>query len=175
MTRAAGPNRPDDAAPGHPDARPGDTAFARLYGARLWHLLVLLALLAGTAYVVSRLFGNPSLFSIALWFLGSAVVWDLVLGPALSLGDLGLRAALQRWRPGGVRPLNFVRAPLLLSVFLLVVWAPLVLQRSEDVYRAKSGLTQDPYLDRWLAVTAVLFAVSAVAFIAAVSRGLHRR
>jgi len=146
----ASPSSREDAADG--SGRPHDTGFARRYGARPWHLLVLLALFAATGYVASRL-----------------------LGPALSLGDLGLRTALRRRRPAGVRPLNYVRVPALLSLLLLVLWAPLVLQRSEAVYRAKTGLTQDPYLERWLAVTAVLFAASAVAFLAAVWRGRRRR
>jgi hypothetical protein len=140
-------------------ARPRDTEFARLYGARWWHLAVLTALLVGTAYVVSRLLGDPALFRIAVWFVGAAVVWDLLLGPLFALADRGLRATAGR---GGVRALNHVRVPALLSLLLLLVWAPLVLQRSEPVYRAKSGLLQDPYLDRWLAVTAVLFAASAL-------------
>ncbi|HWH29325.1 MAG TPA: hypothetical protein VNU26_10245 [Mycobacteriales bacterium] len=174
MSRAwASPSSREDAADG--SGRPHDTGFARRYGARPWHLLVLLALFAATGYVASRLLGDPTLPSIVLWFVGAAVVWDLVLGPALSLGDLGLRTALRRRRPAGVRPLNYVRVPALLSLLLLVLWAPLVLQRSEAVYRAKTGLTQDPYLERWLAVTAVLFAASAVAFLAAVWRGRRRR
>ena len=148
--------------------------FGRLYGAHAWHLAVLIALLAGTAYVVSRLLGDPQLFRIGLWFVGAAVVWDLVLGPLLALGDRVLRAVLGRVRRNGVRPLNYVRFPVLVSLILLVVWAPLILQRSEGVYRAKSGLTQDPYLERWLVVTAVLLLTSAVVFVLAAVRSDRR-
>lgn len=144
--------------------------FARLYGARVWHLLVLLALAAVTAYAVSRLLDDPALWRIALWFVGAAVVWDLLLGPAYAAADAGLRAVLGRLRTRGVRPLNYVRVPAALSSLLLLVWAPLILQRSEGVYRAKTGLTQDPYLDRWLVVTAVLFAAAAAAYVVAVLR-----
>lgn len=139
------------------DRRPG--RFARAYGAQPWHLLVLLACFALAAYAVSRILDSPSLFSIALWFVGAAVVWDLLVGPAYALADR-LLLPLRRVAPRGVSPLNHVRVPALLASLLLLMWAPLVLQRSEGVYRSKTGLTEDPYLDRWLAVTAVLFLVS---------------
>ena len=146
----------------------------RLYGAQPWHLLVMVLLLGATAYVVSLLRDDPALPKIAVWFIGAALVWDLVLGPLLALADRGLRAGLGRARAAGVRPLNYVRAPLLVSGLLLLLFAPLVLQRSEGVYAAKAGLTQDPYLGRWLAITAVLFAASAVLLAVAVLRARRR-
>ena len=148
--------------------------FARRYGAQPWHLLVLLALISGTGYVASRLVDDPTVISIVVWFVGAAIVWDLLLGPALALADLGLRTALAKVRTGGVRPLNYVRVPALLSLLLLVLWAPLVLQRSEPVYRAKTGLSQDPYLERWLLVTALLFTASGIVFALAVLRAWRR-
>ncbi len=61
-----------------------------------------------------------------------------------------------------------------MSLLLLAVFAPLVLQRSEQRYSAKTGLTEDPYLERWAAVTAALFVLSALAYGLAVLRA-HRR
>ena len=147
-------------------ARPDDTRFARVYGARPWHLLVLLALFALTAYTGTRLLGDPALIPIVIWFVGSAVVWDLVVGPAVGLADRGLRAATPAPRRR-VSPLNYLRVPALLSGLLAVMFAPLVFRRSEEVYAAKAGLDQDPYLYRWLAITAVLFAVSGLAYLVA--------
>ena len=150
------------------DTRVRRGPFRRLYGAAWWHLAALLGCFALTGYAVSRLLDDlPVLLRIAVWFVGAAVVWDLLLGPALALGDRALRAALGRAR---VPVLNYVRVPALLSLLLLLVWLPLIAQRSEQVYRFKSGLTQDPYLERWLAVTAVLWAVSAAAYGLAVLR-----
>ena len=157
----------------HESGRAQDTAFSRRYGAHLWHLLVMLGLAAVTAYTVSRLLGDPVLWRIALWFVGAAVVWDLLLGPLYAGADAGLRAVLGRVRAGGVRPLNYVRVPAVLSSLLLLVWAPLVLQRSEEVYRVKSGLVQDPYLERWLLVTAALFLLSGLAYAVALLRARH--
>jgi hypothetical protein len=160
----------DDERAQHEQARARDSRFARLYGAHLWHLLVLLALIAVTGYVVSRLLGNPQLWSIALWFVGAAVVWDLLLGPAYAGLDAVLRRVLSGVRASGVRPLNYVRVPLALSSLLLVVYAPLILRRSEQVYTAKSALSEDPYVYRWLAVTAALAVLSGLAFAVAVVR-----
>ena len=142
----------------------------RLYGAAPWHLLALLGCFLLTAYAASRLLDDPALLRIAVWFVGAAVVWDLVLGPAFGLADRGLRAATSRVRPAGVRLLPYLRFPAALSALLLLVFAPSILSRSEGVYVAKTGLSQDPYLQRWLVVTAVLFVASAALYAVAVLR-----
>lgn len=148
----------------HEQGRRRDSRFTRLYGASPWHLLAMLALGAVTAYTASRLLDDPALWRIALWFVGAAVVWDLLLGPALAGADVVLRRLLGRRRPRGVRAVNYVRIPALLSGLLLLVYAPLVLRRSEPVFAAKAGLSQDPYLGRWLAVTAALFVASGLLY-----------
>ena len=147
--------------------------FERAYGARPFHLVVLLACFALTAYAASRLLGSPALLPVVVWFLGAALAWDLLVGPAYALGDR-LLGPLRRVAPRGVPLLNHVRAPLLVSSLLLLLWAPLVLQRSEGVYRSKTGLRQDDYLERWLAVTAVLFAGSALVWGVRVLRARRR-
>lgn len=146
------------------------SAVRSRYGAHLWHLLVLLACFAVTGYAVSRLLGDrTALVRITIWFVGAAVVWDLVLGPLLAAADRGLRP-LHRVRLRGVPALNFVRVPALLSGLLLLLWTPLVLRRSEDVYESKSALPIEPYLGRWAAVTVVLVLAAAAAYGLAVLR-----
>ena len=171
MTATAGPAQEPASAPRH-DGRP-PSRFERLYGAAPWHLLVLLASFALAGYAVSRLFGNPALLRIAIWFVGAALVWDLVLGPAYAAADRALRP-LRRAGPRGVGLVNHVRVPALLSSLLLLMWSPVILQRSEGVYRAKAGLRQDDYLERWLVITAVLFALSALALGLRVLRARRR-
>jgi len=150
--------------------------FVRLYGERPRHLVILLACFALTAYTVLRLVDDPALTRIVVWFVGCAVVWDLVIAPAFALADRALRplGRPRRSWPGGVSPLNHVRVPGLLSALLLLVWAPVVLQRSEGVFRSKSGLGQDVFLGRWLLVTSVLFAVSGVLYAVAAVRRSRR-
>jgi hypothetical protein len=150
----------------------------RLYGDGPRHLLALLGCFLLAGYAALRLLAEdvpvPGLVRIVVWFVGAAVVWDLVLGPLLALVDRGLRGALRRVRPGGVSPLNYVRAPALVSALLLLMWLPLILERSQGVYGAKAGLDSSVYLGRWLAVAAVLFAVSAVLFVVALLRARRR-
>ncbi len=135
---------------------------SRLYGAAPWHLLALLGCFAVSAYVLSRLWENPTLPRIVLWFVGTAAVWDLVLSPLIALADRLLRPL--RSQPSRLGLLNYVRVPALLSGLLFVVWAPVILQRSEPTFRLKAGLNQDPYLERWLAISVGLFALSALVY-----------
>jgi hypothetical protein len=172
VSRPVGHRADDDAL--HESGRRRDTRFTRLYGAAPWHLATMLAFGAVTAYAVSRLLGDPGLWKIAIWFVGSAIVWDLLLGPLYAGGDAALRPLARRARVRGVPPLNYVRVPVLLSSLLLFVYAPLILQRSEGVFQAKAGLSQDPYLERWLAITAVLLSLSALAYAVAVLRAGRR-
>ena len=60
--------------------------------------------------------------------------------------------------------INYVRIPVAFSLLLLLTFFPLILGLSEPEYHRASGLTTQPYLWRWLAVTGVLFAVSAVIY-----------
>jgi membrane protein implicated in regulation of membrane protease activity len=60
--------------------------------------------------------------------------------------------------------INYVRIPVAFSLLLLLAFFPLILGLSEPEYHRASGLTTQPYLWRWLAVTGVLFAASAVIY-----------
>jgi hypothetical protein len=127
----------------------------------------LLALLAGFAvasYAAIRLLaGNP--LGIGAWFVGSAVVHDLALFPLYAGLDAVLVMLLRR-RPawacvGGVRWLNYLRVPAVVSGLLLLVWSPLILRLPTE-FHAASGLSQQPFLPHWVVVTVVLFGISAV-------------
>ncbi|MDX3357306.1 hypothetical protein PV703_29180 [Streptomyces sp. ME01-24h] len=58
---------------------------------------------------------------------------------------------------------NHLRVPAFLSGVLLLTWFPLVFRLSRP-FEGAAGLTIDVYLGRWLAVTGVLFGLSAVVF-----------
>ncbi len=153
--------------------------FRRLYGDGPLHLLVLLACFALSAYAASRTVGDPAALRIAAWFLGAAIVFDLVLSPLLALADrlmLAVRGGHDRARGGSgrVSPVNYVRVPVLLSGLLLLVYAPVIFRRSEEPYRAASGLDQEPFLGRWVAITAVIFVVAALAYAVAVLQARRR-
>ncbi|MGH3549253.1 MAG: hypothetical protein ACRDQU_14315 [Pseudonocardiaceae bacterium] len=134
-------------------------------------LLALLASFVVAGYAGVRLLAG-SVIGTGTWFVGSAVVHDLVLFPLYAGIDAALVVLLRR-HPGlatvaGVRWLNYLRVPAVVSGLLLLVWSPLILRLSEGTYHAASGLSAQPFLARWIAVTAVLFAISAATLAARV-------
>jgi fatty acid desaturase len=56
---------------------------------------------------------------------------------------------------------------------LLLVWSPLILRLSDAAYHTASGLSAQPFLSRWLAVTAALFAISAATLMLRVATIRH--
>ncbi|MFI9063939.1 hypothetical protein ACIGQE_18970 [Streptomyces sp. NPDC053429] len=130
-------------------------AFRRRYGASPLHLLLVLASFALTAYAGVRLLKGDTV-GVALWFVGAALLHDLVLLPAYSLLDRAAQLPKAPWPS-----VNYVRVPAFVSGLLLLVWWPLVLGRVSH-YTAATALPADGFLGRWLLITAALFAASAV-------------
>lgn len=128
------------------------------YGAGPLHLVLLLASFALAGAAALQVVGDPLRLRFAVWFLGSVLLHDLVLFPLYAALDRSATATLGR------AAVNHLRVPALLSGLLLLVFAPVILQRSEPAYGAASGLTQDAYLGRWLLLTGVLFLGSAVLY-----------
>lgn len=160
------------------------TELARRYGAHPLQLLVLLGCFALVGYVVSvlgpRALWNPASWwqSILVWFVGAILVHDLVLFPLYALADrslaAGWRALTGRGRAGGptVSSVNYLRLPALGSALLFLLFFPGIVRQGRQSYLAATGQTQEPFLGRWLLLTAVLFGVSAVAY--AVRASLRR-
>ncbi len=142
--------------------------FRYEYGANPAHLLVALASLAVSAWALSQVFdvlSAPSRFLI--WFVGAIVLHDLVFLPLYSLLGLAAAGALTRGRePTRLRiaALNHLRIPALLSGLMLLVWYPLVLSKAPGGFQRTTGMSTDVYLERWLLLSAVLFAGSALLF-----------
>jgi Kef-type K+ transport system membrane component KefB len=139
--------------------------FRDIYGTTPLHLLAVAASFAVAFYAALRIAGSPSGWRIAYWFVGAAVVHDLVLWPLYTVLD---RIA------GGRRPrpaVNYVRVPVLLSGLLFLTWSGLILQRAPSTYESATGLTPEPYLERWLAVSAVLFLASGLLYALRARRG----
>lgn len=133
----------------------------RLYGAPPLHLLGHLAALALAVYALLQaidLDRTIAARSFALWFLGGALLHDLVLVPAYTLLDRGARRVL------GVSAINHVRAPVVLAAALLLVHWPLILNDAPGTYRRATGRDPSGYLERWLWICAALFAASALLY-----------
>lgn len=141
------------------------SAWRRVYGENPMHLLALLGTLAlaGTAVVHAARSPAPTPLLLAVWFAGAVIAHDLLLFPLYALADRAL--TLPRFRA-----VNYVRVPVLGSGLLLLVSFPPILGQGEDAYVAASGLDTDPYLGRWLAITACMFGLAAVLYLARLVR-----
>lgn len=151
-------------------------SWKRHYGAHPLHLLTLLASFAMVGYVISVL-GPDQLWnshvwwhSIIVWFVGAVLLHDIVLFPCYALADRSLGAgwrAVTGRRPQGtarVPSVNYVRIPLMASGLLLLMFFPGIIQQGATTYHTATGLTQAPYLSRWLLLSAGLFASSALLY-----------
>jgi hypothetical protein len=147
--------------------------YRDFYGSRPLHLLTMLAGFALAGYVVATIkpvtVWNSQVWwqSIAVWFAAAIVAHDLVLIPVYALADriLAIPGEL-RARRGEPRvpALNYIRIPALASTLMLLVFLPGIVEQGAPTYRAATGQTQDPFLERWLLLTAAMFAVSAAVY-----------
>ena len=135
----------------------------RRYGAHPLHLVLLLAGFAIAALALKVLLAERPR-EVGQWLVGSAVLHDALLVPAYIALDAAL-VALWRRRPGRVAWLNFVRVPAAGSGLLFLIWSPEILRKATS-FQHQTGRSTDPYLSHWLFLTALLFAVSALAYVA---------
>jgi hypothetical protein len=151
--------------------------FRRAYAANPLHLLALLAAFALSGYVVTRLAHEPLFIRVLIWFAGAVIAHDLVLFPLYAFADRSLQAGLRRLWPRAdaapaVPPLNYIRVPALGTALLFLIFFPGILRQGQQTYTQATGQDQQPYLARWLILTAAMFAVSA-AFYALRLRRAH--
>ena len=141
--------------------------FRQHYGAGGWHLAGLLACFAVAGYAALRWLDEPTAVRLGVWFVGALLLHDALLFPLYSLGDRVIRRAtgVGAARTRRVPLVNHVRVPFLLSGLLLLLWFPLIFNKPEAAYTSATGLGTEPYLGRWLLVTAVLFAASALVYV----------
>ncbi|MET7949477.1 hypothetical protein [Micromonospora sp. NPDC005324] len=158
--------------------------FRAAYGSSHQHLVVMIACFTLTGWVTLRLSEEASAGRMLVWFVGAAVAHDLVLFPIYASADRALRGALGRpghrarengvtagahhsmpsraeQAPIGPSALNHIRVPALASGLLFLVYLPGILRQGRETYLEATGQNQQPYLARWLALTATLFLVSA--------------
>ena len=135
-------------------------------------ILLLACSFALTGYAGTRLLSGDRL-GVTLWFVGAAVLHDLVFLPlyaALDRAVTGVLGAVVRRK----RAL-YVRVPAALSGLLLLVWFPLISGRVAAGYESATGLSADGFLTRWLLITAVLFGGSALLLVLRLRRETKQR
>ena len=149
--------------------------FRDRYGAAPLHLIAVIASLAVAGYALLEVAERPAPVNFAIWFGLAIVAHDLIAFPLYSLLDAIAGRALV---PGGESErlaLNHLRVPALLSGLTLIVWFPLVLRLAGDQFEQATGMTADPYLGRWLLLTALLFGGSGVVLAFRLRRAARRR
>jgi hypothetical protein len=135
-------------------------------------LLLLACSFALAGYAGVRLLAGGPL-QVALWIVGAALLHDLVLLPLYSIMD---RAVVRGLDAAGRREwAGYVRVPAALSGLLLLVWFPLISGQVARRYRGATGLSTDPFLARWLLITAVLFGGSALLLVLRLRRATKHR
>jgi energy-converting hydrogenase Eha subunit E len=147
--------------------------FRDVYGSHPLHLLTLIAGFALFAYVLATVkpatLWNTNTWwqSIAVWFAVAIIAHDLVLFPLYALIDRILSSAGRirpRRRDTAVPVLNYVRVPALGAGLMLLVFLPGIIEQGAFTYQAATGQTQEPFLGRWLLLTAAMFATAAVVY-----------
>ncbi|WP_222850156.1 hypothetical protein [Allosaccharopolyspora coralli] len=147
------------------------SGWRRFYGANPLHLLVVLAGAALAGYAVSFVSTESMATRMLIWFVGALVVHDLLLFPLYALADRSLlvgrwaRRRLTRRHEPRVPAINHLRVPALGSGLLLLVFLPVITGQGESAYVTATGMTTEPYLQRWVWISVVLFAVSAVLYV----------
>ncbi|WP_317617359.1 hypothetical protein [Streptomyces antnestii] len=133
----------------------------RWYGESPLQLPLLAASFALAWYAGVRLLAGDA-WGVAMWFVGAALLHDLVLVPLYSLAD---RAACKALGGRDRSAVLYARVPAFLSGLLLLVWYPLISRARPEHYALVTGRSEDAFLQHWLLLTAGLFAASALWFV----------
>ena len=138
--------------------------FRRWYGANPLHLLAMLGCVLLSDYAAVRLL-HVKPVGVAIWFVGAIVGHDLVLFPLYVIADRSVMAVFRHRPPKlpTVPWINYLRVPTVLSGILLLMWFPLIF-RIPSHFPRTTDLSLNPYLGHWVAVTGVLYLLSAAAF-----------
>ena len=148
------------------------TGVRRLYGSSLLHLLTMLAGFALLGYLLitakpATLWKPEGVWwkSMAVWFAAAIVAHDLVLFPMYSVVDRLLGISGKRRRHEPVVPVrNYLRVPALGSGLLLLIFFPGIVRQGASLYSEDTGLTQQPFLGRWVMLTGAMFGASALVY-----------
>ena len=149
--------------------------FRYEYGAQPLHLIAIVSSLLLSGYGLLRINDLSNTGRIFIWIVAAALLHDLVAVPLYSLLlriAHGSAAMAITSRAMALHALNHVRVPAGLSLLLLFVYAPLIFGFGADEYLATTGTDVDPYLGRWLLISAGMFLVSGVLYAIRLRRGV---
>jgi hypothetical protein len=148
-------------------------AFRRLYGSNPLHLLAHVGVFFIAGWAISQIFRQGFVINWIAWFLGAALLHDLVLLPLYSLLDRGLTTTVGRRVPPSAGPeadqarpsvINHLRVPAVVSGILLLVYFPLILGYASKNYEHDTGHALAGYTRNWLLICAGVFLASALVY-----------
>jgi hypothetical protein len=157
--------------------------FRRFYGSNPLHLLAHIGVFFIAGWAIAQIFRAGFVINWVAWFLGAALLHDLVLLPLYSLLDRGLTTTAGSPRTPGAgandgwrlpSPINYVRVPVVVSGILLLVYFPLILGYASKNYLHDTGHSLAGYTRNWLLICAGLFLASALAYGVRAIRGRPR-
>lgn len=134
--------------------------FRQSYGAGPLNLLGHAILIAVAAWALSIMFRAPFApepLNLILWLVGGAIIHDLVFLPAYSAVNVVATKVFK-----GSSAINYVRVPVIISGVLLLAFLPRIANRQPGNFERALGHPPPDFLGRWLLITALLFAGSAV-------------
>ena len=149
------------------------TRFSTIYGSHPLHLLTMVSGFALLGYIIATFtpatLWNPGTWwqSIAVWFAAAIIGHDLLLFPLYALADRVVSTRTGR-RLGHPKVLarNYIRVPALGAGLTLLIFLPGIIEQGGATYQAATGQTQQPFLGRWLLLTAAMFTISALVYVA---------
>jgi hypothetical protein len=141
-------------------------AFRKHYGASPLHLLGHLAAFAIVYYALSEVllsrYSHP--VNWVAWFVGGALLHDLVFLPVYVILDTIARLGAGDNALRRVNAANYIRVPTVMAGTLFLVFFPLILGDGKENYVNDVGHGPPDFLARWLLICAVLFGASGVAY-----------
>ncbi len=154
------------------------TGFRRLYGSHPLHLIGHLVLFFVAGWAINQILGGGNAINWLAWFIGAALLHDLVLLPIYSLVDRGLERGAHRIpdaRPYPARQVsrglvNYIRVPAAIAGILLLVYYPVILGYSSTNYRNDTGHALTGSTRNWLLVSAGLFICSGLVYLVRIIR-----
>lgn len=149
--------------------------FRYEYGAQPLHLIAVATSLLLSGYGLLRINDLSDTGRIFIWIVAAALLHDLVAVPVYSLLlriAHGTAAMAITSRAMALHALNHVRVPAGLSLLLLLVYSPLIFRFGADEYLATTGREVDPYLGRWLLISAAMFLISGIVYAIRLRRGI---
>jgi hypothetical protein len=130
-----------------------------------------MAAFAIAGWAIAQILGGGAVVNWVVWFVGAALLHDLVLLPLYGVLDRALGVAARRRPAGFVVPIgNHLRVPAAISGILLLVYFPLILGLSATNYRNDTGHALAGYTRNWLLITAGLFLASTIVYMLRVLR-----